>query len=71
MTKSEEKVLRNIVRRLKGEHAAEHVRAALTGPARIYLETWVIPALEHLLPEKRDVKLALDLTALPADRKKD
>ena len=41
----------------------------LTGPARVYLETWVIPALEMILPgEKRDTRLARSLIALPAKR---
>lgn len=65
MTDTEQRVIRNVIRRLQGEHAAPEVTAALTGPAGLYLQTWVIPALEALLPERRDVRLAQDLTALP------
>ena len=70
MGKAEHAVLRNVVRRLRGENSAPEVNAALTGPARLYLETWVIPALEILSGDApRDLRLALDLTRLPAARK--
>jgi hypothetical protein len=63
---SEQQVIRNVIRRLRGEHSSEEVTEALTGPARLYLETWVIPALELLMPEHRDLKLALATSRLPA-----
>lgn len=68
MTKTEQEVIRGVVRKLRGEHAVDEVRDALTGVCGTYLESWVIPALELLLPEgtsrsgeKRDPKLAKDL----------
>lgn len=69
MNKSEEQTIRNVIDALRckprpdgsaGE--AEEVREALRGPARLYLETWVIGALECLLPEQRDLKLALAMS---------
>ena len=69
MGKTEQAVLRNVVRRLRGENSSPEVAAALKGPARVYLETWVIPALEILAGnEDRDLRLALSLTRLPAQR---
>lgn len=71
MTKSEIEVLRNVIARLKcephanGEHReADCVRKALRGDAALalYLDSWVTPALEALLPESRNVKLAFDLS---------
>lgn len=70
MGKSEKKILRNVVRRLRGENSSPEVAAALTGPARLYLETWVIPALEILARDgERDLRLALSLTHLPSQRR--
>lgn len=70
MGKTEKAVLRNVIRRLRGENSAPEVAAALTGPARIYLETWVIPALNILVQDSdRDLSLALRLTALPSQQK--
>ena len=66
MTPSEIATIQNVIRRLRGdERASPGVRAALTtGPAKLYLQTWVIPALELLLPgEKRDPRLARDLSS--------
>ena len=69
MGKTEREVLRNVVRLLRGENSSEEVAAALTGPAGLYLESWVIPALEILAGDKaRDLKLALSLTQLPTPR---
>ncbi len=68
MTKTEELVLRNVIARLQckpmpnGRHReTEEVREALTETAGLYLDTWVIAALERLLPESRDPVLALRL----------
>lgn len=77
MTKTEERVLRNVIRRLKCEPIknwggvpgntqqgeSDEVRNALRGDAAIYLDTWVIPALELLLPgDRRDPALAQRLS---------
>lgn len=62
MSKAEEQTIRNVIQRLKGEGASQEVKAALTGPAAIYLNTWVIGALECLLPESRDLRLAVQLS---------
>lgn len=70
MGKTERTVLRNVVRRLRGENSSPEVAAALTGPARLYLETWVIPALEILAGDNdRSLRVARDLTRLPMQRK--
>ena len=70
MTKTEIATLQAVIRRLKCEPVrwqdgtlrpgeADEVREALRGPAALYLDTWVIPALEMLLPgENRDPELA-------------
>ncbi len=64
MTKSEEATIRNVIKKLRGEHAAPKVKEALTGTASLYLETWVISALELLLPgPKRNPKLAQELSS--------
>jgi hypothetical protein len=45
-----------------GHHReTEDVREALIETAGLYLDTWVIAALERLLPESRDPVLALRL----------
>ena len=69
MTQGEEQTIRNVIAQLRcvprpdgSAREAEKVREALRGPAKIYLETWVIGALECLLPERRDVRRAQDLS---------
>lgn len=63
MTKAEIDTIQNVIGKLRGEQAAPEVKAALTGPAGLFLETWVISALELLLPgEKRDPALARRLS---------
>lgn len=75
MTKTEQETLRNIVARLKekncgcatplGREAAvrEANEAGYEVVMRLYLDTWVIPSLEYLLPgELHDPKLALRLS---------
>ena len=63
MTDGEIQTIRNVIAKLKGDaKQADYVRAALTGPCKLYLDTWVIGALECLLPERRDVKLAVKLS---------
>ena len=71
MTKTEVATIQAVINRLrcepfrlpdgrvrKGE--SDEVHRALTGPARFYLETWVIGALELLLPgDDRDPAAAL------------
>lgn len=68
ISNSEAQVIRNVISKLRGhERQSEEVRAALTGPARLYLQSWIIPALELLLPEERaehgepDTRRALQL----------
>ncbi len=64
MTKTEEATIRNVIESLRGERASPEVKEALTGPAKLYLETWVIAALELLLPgPRRDPKLARRLSS--------
>ena len=54
MSATEAQTIRNVLRALRGERCSEDVKAALTaGPTKLYLETWVIPALELILPEGR------------------
>jgi hypothetical protein len=70
LSKTEEAVIRNVIGRLRCEprgesrlpREADEVREALRGPAKLYLETWVIGALEHLLPESRNPDLARRLS---------
>ena len=70
MTAGEEEVIRNVIARLRCDPRSdghqrefEEVRAALKSRvARIYLETWIIGALECLLPEQRNVKLGKHLS---------
>jgi hypothetical protein len=64
MTKGEEMVIRNVIRRLRGERTSDVVKKAFTVDAALYLETWVIPGLEWLLPETRDVDAAIQQTKL-------
>ena len=68
MGKKETLVLRNVIRRLRGENASPEVAAALTRVPKLYLETWVIPALEILIADG-DLDLAVDLTRLPAPKR--
>lgn len=78
LTKLEEQAIRNVIDRLKqrncgcsfgpNSHETQAVKAINVLPqrveavSRIYLDTWVIPGLELLLPEKRNVKLAVGLS---------
>lgn len=70
MTKTEIAAIQNVIARLKkpncgcsnGFGTEEIVKAAndqgIEAVSRLYLDTWVIPALELLIAEKRDPKLA-------------
>lgn len=74
LTKQEQTVIRNLIRRLKAPNCGcSHITAqsdeiadlnarGLEVPSRIYLDSWVIPGLEMLLPESRNVDLAERLT---------
>ena len=75
MAKKEQETIRNIIDRLSspncgchnGLEAEELVEAVnakgIEAVSRIYLDTWVIPALRMLLPgEGRDVNLAQRLS---------
>lgn len=75
MTKGEIETIRNIIARLKKPNCGcsngiglESIVAAanakgIEAPSRLYLDTWVIGALECLLPgEGRDVDLAARLS---------
>lgn len=70
LSKTEQQVIENLIKKLKCQphpsgqpREADHVREALRGPAALYLDTWVIPALELLLPgDKRSPELALRLS---------
>jgi hypothetical protein len=61
MTKGEERVIRDIVRRLREERlgSAPGYVPELERGARLYVETWLVGPLECLLPESRDVDLAV------------
>lgn len=63
MTKDEEATIRNVIRRLKeprcgcaepfpmdGFPARECLAPGYEGVSRVYLDSWIIPALELLLP---------------------
>lgn len=78
MTNGEVEVLRNIIKRLKKpncgccndlhvkELVAQLNAQSIEAVSRPYLDTWVIPALEALLPgDNRDVQLARDLSRSP------
>lgn len=65
MNASEERVIRNVIKRLKGEGGSSpEIKAMLADERmRIWLDTWVVGALQHLLPESRDLRLAVDLSS--------
>jgi len=76
MNKTEQATIRNIVARLKKPNCGcansigtEQIVAAanekgIEAVSRLYLDTWVIPALELLLSgERHNVELARDLSA--------
>lgn len=65
LTASEEYVIKKVIARLEcqprpdgSEGESPEVREALRGPAKLYLETWVIPPLRMMLREHRDIELA-------------
>ena len=75
MTKDEEATIRNLIARMKeprmgcaepfpsAQAAGEKLAEDYEGVSRIYLESWIIPALEFLLPgEKRNPALARKLS---------
>lgn len=76
MTERETRILTNVIRRLRGESYSNDELPADSGISRIYLDTWVIPALHILVGNDpnsgmplidgrpRDMKLADDLTRL-------
>jgi hypothetical protein len=75
MTPAETKVIENVIARLRGAHDANpEINALLTGPCRLYLETWVTSALDILIHpdrDKRSMSLALELSRVnpqPLDR---
>lgn len=78
LTKAEQQIIENVIARLRctpihnwggipgnTQHGeADEVRAALTGPAKLYLDTWVIMVLELMLPgEFRDPALGARLSS--------
>jgi hypothetical protein len=64
---SELATIKGIIKKLNGERCSDAVAAAISNedaPARLYLQSWVIPALELLIKEgrtKEDLRLARDL----------
>jgi hypothetical protein len=64
LTQTEAEIIRKVLKRLQPteETASQNVVEALAGhnldSARLYLETWVIPCLQGLLPETRDIEHA-------------
>lgn len=66
MNPTEKRALRKVIARLRveAEGVSPHVKEALRGPARLYVETWVLGPLELLIKEDRtlaELKLAADL----------
>lgn len=73
MTKQELETIRNIIDRLQKPHLGcalhkeEEEAARLLAPgadvvSRIYIDTWLIGPLLHLLPEARDPGLAVRMS---------
>lgn len=70
MTKGEEQTIRNVIQALKGGRdgnkpsSSPEITAMLNDDRmRIWMDTWVVGALECLLPgERRDVDLAVRLS---------
>lgn len=70
LTKTETATIQNVITRLKKPNLGCHVdfeakgivdemnKNGVEAVSRLYLDTWVIPALELLIIEKRDPKLA-------------
>jgi|GEM_PF-7131951 len=62
----EEQVVRNLIIRLRCEDSSQVSREVFESMnshhLRVWLNTWVIPGLELMLPEKRDLKTAIGLT---------
>jgi hypothetical protein len=66
MNPTEKRAIRKVIKRLRPEPqtASHKVVEALNGPARLYLDTWVIGVLELLAKDDRslaELKLADDL----------
>jgi hypothetical protein len=65
--KREERVIRNVIKRLRGDKASSIVEMALKGrELSLYLDSWVIPALELIIKDERtldDLKLADELSS--------
>lgn len=67
MTNQEKRIIANVIKRLNGGRSSDEVRQALTGPTRLYLQTWVLSALELMIKPnrtRRDIDLADDLAAI-------
>jgi hypothetical protein len=64
MNQSEEIVIRKVIQRLSSDtNASFEIRQMLADRRlRSYLDTWVIGALQCLLPESRNLKLAVGLS---------
>ena len=74
MTKGEIETIRNIIARLKEPNLGcsnSPIHNFIVEPANsaklqvvsdLYLQTWIIPSLEMLLPEARDVDLAVRMS---------
>lgn len=66
MNKSENEVIRNLIKRLRGDSASGQVQAHLKDrDVSIFLETWVIGPMELLVEEersKRDLDLAVRMS---------
>jgi hypothetical protein len=65
MNPTEKRAIRKVIKRLRPEEGVSPaVREALNGPARLYLDTWVIGVLELLAKDDRslgELKLAAEL----------
>lgn len=61
MNKTERRVIRNLITKLGPDsRAIDSVKEALTGPARVYIRSWIIAPLELLIKEDRE-RYDLDL----------
>lgn len=69
MNKSETKVIENVIRHLEkdNDRCSDAVKLALNDKnLRIYLDTWVLPAMRLLIDEQRtayDLNLAVELSS--------
>jgi hypothetical protein len=69
MTQAEETTIRNLIARLDASspdyrtgRASKEIAEFIEGPGRLYLQTWVCGPLQALLPESRNLRLAVSMS---------